>query len=81
MDCLLNIVVYNMNGGSDNAQDDCDRIVKKYKMLRIRQKISWSASQSNMTVQELFLTAILKTCTTFARQGSLRISLLDFYKQ
>ena len=47
----------------------------------MRLKMACCAKESGQTIQELFLTSILKTCHTLALDGQLRMSVADLYKQ
>jgi len=46
--------------------------MKKYRILRIRQKISFSAFEKNMSVHELFFRAILTSYNELLSQNKIK---------
>lgn len=52
-------------------------VIQKYKILKIRLKISFMAFQQNKSVKEMFLSAIIKAYMNHVQQGHIK----DTYDQ
>ena len=46
--------------------------IKKFKLLRIRMKISFSAFEKNMTINELFYRTILSSYNNLMKEGKIK---------
>lgn len=55
-------------------------VVMKYKVMKLRHKISYLAFEQKMTVYQLLLNAIVRTYTQLIIKGEIPVSLTDLYK-
>ena len=50
------------------------KVMLKYKIMRIRNKISYMAYKQGVTIRSFFIQQILKTFNTFRQEGSIKIN-------
>lgn len=55
-------------------------VIKKYKVMKLRFKISYLAFEAKQTIHQLLLTTILKSYYTLILNGEIPISMVDLYK-
>jgi hypothetical protein len=55
------------------------RVLMKYKIMKIRVKISYSALQCNITVKELIIFQITKTYQEFFRGNRFPMTLMEIF--
>ena len=65
----------------DRKQELFSSVLMKYKILKARMKISFSAFQRDITIKELFYRQIVNTFQVFYAKDLIPMSLLDIYQQ
>ena len=56
-------------------------VLMKYKIMKIRMKISFIAFEKQITIKELIYRQIIKTKQTFFKEGKIPMKLLEIYQQ
>ena len=60
-------------------QELFSRVMMKFKVMKIRMKISFHAFESRITIKELFYRQILKTYQVFFKSGSYSMNFLQLF--
>ena len=55
-------------------------VIKKYKVMKLRNKLAYMAFRNKMTITQLFLSTILRVYMKLITTGELPVTLIDLYK-